>query len=365
MTVLVFHNFDFEKLLPGGIDMMKKVKRLKRGSRIAVLSPSSGAAQMFPHIFDMGLENLKRHLGSEIVEMPTSRKSPDWLYKNPKARAEDINAAFADETIDGIICSIGGYESVRILEHLDTESILARPKFFMGFSDSTTFLSYLNSLGMVTFYGPSVMAGFAQWEHQPEAFQKHVTDFLLTGEIPYEYPPYGKWTDGYANWTRPELAGFCLPFENNEKGFNFVQGERAEGTLWGGCIEVLEGLKGTRYWPGEDFWNGKILFLESSDKKPSPMEFGVMLRNYGTQGILHKVNGLFIGRPDNYSPCEKRELEKVVLDIVDFELGLTDLPVVMEMDFGHTDPKWILPMGVRVEARKEPKGMKLLESPWL
>jgi len=166
--------------------MTQKVKRLKRGSRIAIVSPSSGLGNMFPHILDMGIENLKKYLGFEIIEMPTCRKSSDWLYKNPEARAEDINAAFADKNIDGIICSIGGYESVRILEHLDMESILACPKFFMGFSDSTTFLSYLNSLGMETFYGPSVMAGLAQWEHQPEAFRKHVTDFLLTGEIPYE-----------------------------------------------------------------------------------------------------------------------------------------------------------------------------------
>jgi len=343
--------------------MIKKVKRLERGSRIAIVSPSSGAGQMFPHIFDKGIENLRKHLGFEIVEMPACRKSSDWLYRNPEARAEDINAAFADKSIDGIICSIGGYESVRILRYLNTEEILNNPKFFMGFSDSTSFLSYLNRLGMATFYGPSVMAGFAQWDHMPEAFQRHVTDFLFDGEVPYEYPPLGKWTEGYPDWRKPELAGFCLPFEDNEKGFEFLQGKSIEGKLWGGCIEVLEGLKGTHYWPEDDFWKGRILFLESSEKKPSPMEFGVMLRNYGTQGILHKIDGLLIGRPNKYSPREKIELKKVVLDITNIEFDLKDLPIVMNMDFGHTDPKWILAMGIGVEA--DEAGMRLMESPWL
>ncbi len=344
--------------------MINKVKRLERGSKIAVVAPSSGAANMFPHIFDLGIENLKKHLGLEIVEMPTCRKSSEWLYRNPEARAEDINAAFADETIDGIICSIGGYESVRILRHLDTEGILKSPKFFMGFSDSTTFLSYLNRLGMITFYGPSIMAGFAQWEHMPEAFQKHVTDFLFDETVPYEYPSMGVWTEGYKNWMKPELAGQCLPFENNDKGWEFLQGHNMKGMLWGGCMDVLEGLKGTEYWPGEDFWDDRILFLESSDKKPSPMDIGVMLRNYGTQGILHKVNGLLLGRPKGYTIDEKNELKVIVENLLRIELGLDDLPVAMEMDFGHTDPKWILPMGIKVAVRDKPKSMMLLESPW-
>lgn len=345
--------------------MIKKVKRLERGSKIAVVSPSSGAAHIFPHIFNLGIENLKKHLDLEVVEMPTCRKSSEWLYRNPEARAEDINAAFADDSVDGIICSIGGYESVRILKHLDTDRILENPKFFMGFSDSTTFLSYLNSLGMVTFYGPSVMAGLAQWEYLPEQFQSHVREFLFEKIVPYEYPSLGVWTDGYQNWMKPELAGRCLPFENNDGGWEFIQGHNMEGKLWGGCIDVLEGLKGTIYWPDNEFWTGRILFLESSDKKPTPLEIGVMLRNYGTQGILHKIRGLLLGRPKGYSPEEKKELKQIIENLLRIELGLENLPLAMEMDFGHTDPKWILPMGINVEVKDNPKSMTLLESPWL
>lgn len=81
-------------------------KKLKQGSRIAIISPSNGLPFLFPDIYELGLKNLRELIGFDIVEMPTARMSPDGLYKNPKLRAEDINNAFADDSIDGIITSI-------------------------------------------------------------------------------------------------------------------------------------------------------------------------------------------------------------------------------------------------------------------
>ena len=167
-----------------------KPKALKRGDRIAIVTPSSGLPNLFPDQFEKGLKNLESFFGFEIVEMPSCRKSIRELYEHPEWRAQDINAAFLDPTIDGIISSIGGYESVRILEYLDIPMILEHPKFFMGFSDSTAYLSYLNSVGLVTFYGPSVMAGLAQLEHLPDVFLKHLREMFSGPDIPYLYKPY-------------------------------------------------------------------------------------------------------------------------------------------------------------------------------
>ena len=35
-----------------------------------------------------------------------------------------------------------------------------------------------------------------------------------------------------------------------------------------------------------------------------------------------------------------------LLQVVVREEGLTDLTLVTRMDFGHTDPQWVLPLGV-------------------
>jgi muramoyltetrapeptide carboxypeptidase LdcA involved in peptidoglycan recycling len=165
---------------------MKKPKRIKPGSRIAIISPSSGLPYLFPNNYELGLKNIQDVMGFELVEMQTARMAPDDLYRNPQLRANDINQCFEDDKIDGIITSIGGYESIRILPFLDTETIIDNPKFIMGFSDATTFLSYLNQLGMVTFYGPSIMAGFAQIKSLPHEYTQHLKSILFSNQFYYK-----------------------------------------------------------------------------------------------------------------------------------------------------------------------------------
>lgn len=344
---------------------MIKPRKLKEGSRIAVISPSNGLPNRFPGIYEMGLKNLKDIMGFEIVEMETARMAQNELYSNPKLRAEDINKAFADDSIDGIITSIGGYESVRILPYLNTDLIMKNPKLIMGFSDATTFLSYLNYLGMVTFYGHSVMAGFAQLEHVPSESIEHIKGILFDGKIPYTYTPYKEWTSGYKDWNNKETLGQCTEFFNNENGWTFLQGEKiTQGKLWGGCIEVLEFLKGTDYWPNKEFWNDKTLFFETSEEKPTPDQVGYMLRNYGMQGIFDKVKGIIFGRPKDYSYEEKEQLNKLIINIIRDEFNNKDLPVIVDMDFGHTDPKVILPLGCSVTLNPVSKEIILVESPF-
>ncbi|NMM52907.1 LD-carboxypeptidase [Paenibacillus aquistagni] len=344
--------------------MIKPIS-LMPGSKIAIISPSSGLPYLFPEIYELGLKNLSEVLGFEIVEMPTSRMSSDELYNNPQLRASDINDCFKDESIKGMITSIGGYESIRILPYLDTEAILNHPKFIMGFSDATTFLSYLNQLGLVTFYGPSVMAGLAQIRSLPYEFTEHLKSMLLSNQFPYRYFPYDKWTNGYKDWSDRETLGECQEFHENKKGWAFLQGASVvQGYLWGGCIEVLEFMKSTVYWPSEAFWKDRILFFETSEEKPSPMEVGSMLRNYGMQGIFSQINGIILGRAKDYSDEEKLNLNEIVLSVVKDEFSADHVPIIVDFDFGHTDPKLILPLGGKVELNPETKEITLMDNPF-
>lgn len=138
-----------------------KPSRLKSGDTIAVLSPSSGLPSLFPHVYQNGLMHLRETFGFKILEMPTAMMDMDTLYRDPKLRADDINAAFANPEVKAIIATIGGDDSVRILEYLDLDVIRKNPKIIMGYSDATTFLTYLNQQGLVTFNGAAIMAGFS------------------------------------------------------------------------------------------------------------------------------------------------------------------------------------------------------------
>jgi muramoyltetrapeptide carboxypeptidase LdcA involved in peptidoglycan recycling len=47
------------------------------------------------------------------------------------------------------------------------------------------------------------------------------------------------------------------------------------------------------------------------------------------------------------------------------EVGLTSLPLITRMDFGHTDPKFIVPLGVEAEVDCDLQQLRLLEPPTL
>jgi muramoyltetrapeptide carboxypeptidase LdcA involved in peptidoglycan recycling len=338
-------------------------RRLSPGDTVAVLSPSWGGPHLFPHVFDLGLRNLTQTLGVQVREFPTTRMSADALYRDPKARAADINAAFADPDIRAIFASIGGDDCVRILPYLDLPTILANPKILMGYSDTTTLTAYLAQKGLVTFNGPAIMAGFAQLHRMPIELGQHLRT-LLTEPIPiYDYAPFPNWVDAYRDWGNPAYDGDTEPFRPHE-GWRWIQGEAiAQGRLFGGCIEVLEFMKATPFWPSPDFWSSRILFLETSEDKPTVDQVVWMLRNYGSIGALGQLAGLLLGRARSYSDAEKESLYEAVARVVSFEFDRPDLPILANLDFGHTDPQWILPLNVLAEIDPKKKRFSVLESP--
>ena len=336
--------------------------RLQPGDTIATVSPSWGGPSLFPHIYDHGVEMLGETFGLKTKEYPTAKMDAQALYLNPKARAADINAAFADPEVKAIITSIGGEDSVRILPYLDREIIQNNPKILMGYSDTTTLLTFANQLGLVTFNGPSIMAGFCQLTNWSPNFIDHVRAMLFEGPASYTYQPYDFWTERYHEWADFDNGGRIGPVYPNEEKWQWLQGEGVrQGHLFGGCIEVLEFMKGIPFWPAPDFWQDKILFFETSEDKPTPLQVKWMVRNYGMQGVFERIKGILFGRARDYSAAEKQELYTQLTAVVTTEFGRSDLPIIANMDFGHTDPQFIMPLGVQAEIDCEQRTFRLLE----
>lgn len=338
-------------------------KRLHVGDTVAVISPSAGLPNLFPHIFDHGLSILKEEFDLNIKEMDTARASNTYLYNNPKQRAEDLNQAFADPNIKGIFCSIGGDDSIRILPYLDTERILKNPKIVLGSSDNTTFLAYLNQLGLVTYYGPTVMAGISQIRNLDSSYKKHMLDLLFQPQDTYEYHPFDYWSQGYPDWSHSKNTGKTNEKKKNTEGWHWLQGDGIKhGKLFGGNIEVLEMMKGTAYFPKEEFFDDKVLFLENAEDTTTVTHIKRILRSYGMQGVLDRIQGLIFGRARDYSPQEKEELDNAILTVVQKEFGRSDLPIITNLDLGHTDPMSIFPLGIYIEINCAEKRIILLES---
>jgi len=347
-------------------DRAARPRRLAPGDAVAVLSPSWGGPATFPHVYERGLDVL-RAWGLEIRESPSTRAAPERLWVDPRARADDVNAAFGDPSIRAVLATIGGEDSIRLLPFLDGPTIAANPKIVMGYSDTTVLLAAVRRLGVVAFHGPSVMAGISQLDALPEVARRHVHDMLFEPAEACRYPDLDVVVHGYPDWRDPTTAGrINEPRPAGE--WRVLQGAgRVTGELYGGCLEVLDWLRGTNAWPAREEWGGRLLLLEPSEEKPPPLQVERVVRAFGALGVFERdrgVVGVLLGRPRDHTPEETAAFEAAVRDVIADELGRTDLPIVGNLPFGHTDPQWVLPIGVRAELDIDAHTLTLVE-PWL
>ncbi|QRM28014.1 S66 peptidase family protein [Microvirga sp. VF16] len=323
---------------------------LRAGDRVAIVSTSWGGPATFPHRYEAGKKYLAEAFGLELVEMPHALREAAWLDQNPQARAEDINRAFADSSIKGIIVSIGGDDAIRLIPHIDLNVIADNPKIFLGYSDPTVLHFGCLKAGLGSFYGPTIMTGFAEnggmHAYAENSLRKAIFQTAPIGEIE---PNREGWTVEHLPWKDPENQNrrrTLMP----STGPRTLQGTGTmRGHLIGGCAEVLEMLKGSDWWPPLDYWNGAILFYETSEEAPPANLVLRWLRNFAAQGILSRLSGIVLGRPGGQTDETYRsEQEEAVVRAL-AEAGLESLPVLAECDFGHTDPIATLPYGVMAE----------------
>src|SRR5262245_25709210 len=143
---------------------MIKPRRLTAGDVVAVVSPSWGGPARYPDTFAAGLKALAS-LGLQVREYTATRT----MNASVEHRVADLHAAFEDPDVKAIVASIGGDDSVRLLPHLDPTRIRENAKIVLGYSDTTTLLTFLVHHGIVAFHGPAVMAGCAQARAFPAA----------------------------------------------------------------------------------------------------------------------------------------------------------------------------------------------------
>ncbi|BDP40095.1 LD-carboxypeptidase [Deinococcus aetherius] len=318
--------------------------RLVPGSRVAALSLSSGFVTEVMGRYHAGVRQVAGTLGWEVVPAPNALRGPEYLYANPEARADDLHWALHNPDIHGMVSVIGGDDSVRLLPFLDLNLIRAHPKAFLGYSDTTITLTQFLRAGVRAYYGPSLLTDLAENGGMHPFVAQGLRRALVEEPRPFDLAPAPEWTEFRQDWADETLQEVRRPFHPGD-GWVWLQGTAtAEGHLMGGCLEVLDMLNGTPGWPAPDLWQGAVLALETSEDVPPPAQVGYWLRNYAAQGILAGAAGLLLARPRGYTPEMKDDLYRWVRRIL-AEAGRADLPVVANVDFGHTSPQLTLPLG--------------------
>ena len=339
---------------------LKRPEKLKTGDIVATVSLSWGGAGDSDLLwrYQLGKQRLEEVFGLKVIEMEHTLKGSDFIYKHPEARAKDLMDAFKNTDIKAIFSCIGGDDSIRLLPYIDFDIIRKNPKIFIGYSDSTITHLMCYKAGLMSFYGPSILAEFAENIKIFDYTSNYIKKVLFNNNPIGLIPASEKWTGERIGWTEDNKNISKKLIKNS--GYEFLQGTgTAKGRLFGGCIEVLEMAKGTRIWPDESAFDDIIIFFESSEDTPHPDNLLYWLRNYAALGILQKAKAILFGKP--YQGIYFDEYKEVIKTIVD-ENKLFDTPIVYNMTFGHNQPMCILPYGGLAEINCEDKSFSILES---
>ncbi|NFG24735.1 LD-carboxypeptidase [Clostridium botulinum] len=354
---------------------MNKPKALSPGDKVAIVSLSSGmlGEDFSKHELDLGIKRLDE-FGLEPVFMKNALKGIEFLKNHPEARAQDLKEAFMDDSIKGIICAIGGNDTYRLLPYLlEDEEFIKKvrktPKLFTGYSDTTINHLMFYKLGMTSFYGPNFICDLAELGEEMLPYTKASFQGYFKEHEPKTITSSDVWYD-----ERIDFSSNAVGMERNShieiKGYEILQGcGKFKGRLLGGCLESFyDMLSSTRYddegticekysiFPSKDEWKDKILFIETSEEKPIPELLELELLALKEKGLFDVISGILVGKPQDEQYYE--EYKEVYCKVI----KNTSLPILYNINFGHSHPKCIIPYGIEAGVNMEEKTIAFKES---
>ncbi len=298
---------------------MRKPRALRPGDRLAVVAPASPFVR---EEFDRGISELRR-LGFDPVYDESVFARKRYVAGAPAVRAAAIHAAWSDPAIAGVIGARGGYGSAQILPLLDPGLAQTACKPFIGYSDLTAMLTFLNfGCGLVAFHGP-----------------------MLAGRL-------GRGRDGYDAESFQQALCRCEPMgELTSAGLETIRAGEAKGMLAGGTLTQLLASLGTPFAfnPGP----GYVLFLDEVGERPYRLDR--MVTQLKQTGLLARASAVVVGElPRCDEPGGDPTARAVMADLFSDFPG----PVLIGFPSGHTvAPAMTLPFGVaaRVIAGPSPR----------
>ena len=292
---------------------------LKKGDRIAVISPSSSPTEK---TVKEGCDIL-RQWGYVPVVGPHAMNEYHGFAGTADERAADLRWALTDSTISAIMCTRGGDGAVQLLTRISPSDFRRQPKWLIGFSDITALHSAMVQAGVMSIHGSMLHAISAQNGTDSVSIMLHN---ILEGTLPTYH-----------------IAHNTLD-----------QPGSAEGLLVGGNFSVLSGLAGSPY----DCLLRReplILFIEDTDEEMTKVDR--MLHHLEVRGVLQRLKGIIVGHFTDYKR-PKNDFEDMN-EMLHSYLRELDIPVCYGFPVGHKRPNLPLIEGCRVRLNVSNAGTSL------
>ena len=320
-------------------------EKIKEGDEIRVIAPARSASDIDEAVLaraQTALESLGLKVSfSQYAFSRSQRGCPTDVEK-----VEDLHAAFLDPNVKGVLAAIGGFNSNQLLGRIDWDIIRANPKIFAGFSDITVLNhAILAKTGLVTFATPN----FYCFGLPPESNYslEYFRRCLFAGQPETYKVRASKEFYDYA-WDYDEKSPRSKIVNG---GMKIIQPGQASGTLLGGNLCSLNLLNGTEYFPR--IKGDIILCLEDDSYDSIPETFERNLQSLIQQPYFRQVKAILFGRFQRESIAANDSLAAIISSK---KIG-SNIPIVSNLDFGHTDPKFSYKIGgwASVEAYNECK----------
>ncbi|WP_440988401.1 S66 family peptidase [Haloarchaeobius baliensis] len=314
------------------------------GDEVAVLAPSR---QLPASVVDRGTERLRETFDVVPTCYPSVHADEQL---SPAERAAEVHEAFASDAT-AVFAVTGGEDQLRLLRHLELDRLRANPTRFCGISDNTILHLALSAAGVVSYYGCQFVPGLALDLELPAYTERYLRRALFDDALG-AVEPADEWTDDHFDFD----GDAPREWESNPGWtWDFPTEKAVSGPLWGGCVVVLEHfLAVDRFVPEPD--DEFVLALETSELLPEPYTVQSVLRCLGERGFLDRAAGVVVGRPKTRHRASRSDEERTAYRQAQREAILEtcrtyqpDVPILFDLDFGHTDPQLPVPIGGHVE----------------
>ncbi|WP_077213677.1 S66 family peptidase [Bacillus dakarensis] len=305
-------------------------ERLSPGGEIRVIAPSTSLALVKGKQIELA-ESRLRDLGFHITYGKNVENHDEFFSTSIEERIEDLHDAFRSPSVKGILTASGGYNANQLLKYIDYECIQNNPKVFCGFGDITALnLAIYHKTGLINYSGPHFSTLGIKHE-----FQYTLNSFLnaVTNDAPFEISPSSHWSDD--PWHLEEEDRTFI----EQDGYFVIQEGEAEGKLVGGNLSTLNLLQGTAFMPS---LKNAILFIED-DEESHPLMFERDLQSLLHLPDANKLKAILIGRFQKGSNVTDAALKKIIQS----KRELKDIPIIGNVNFGHTTPLATIPIGAK------------------
>lgn len=313
------------------MERMQKIipQKLTNGDTICIIAPSKSLLTI-TNKHRTASERILKEIGFNVIYGSHVGEIDEFNSSSVASRISDLHEAFLNKNVKCILAAAGGFNSNQLLRYIDWRLISNNPKIFCGYSDITTLLTAIfTKTGLITYSSPN-LSSFGDPVHSGYSTEYFIK--CLMQNEPYEIKPCETWSNSKweKNWSVHKNEGFWV-----------MQEGECEGQALGENLITLDLLKGTEYFPK---LANSILFLED-DFNQLQQNIDENLEALIIDRSFRNIKGIVFGRFQEQSKMTRELLHGMLQS----KPELNGIPILANVDFGHTEPKFTFPFGGRVK----------------